>query len=71
VSSGVHSSKRDVIDSREISGLRIHVERAIRRIREFSFVSPHACINNQQLKHVDDVIKMVCGLVNLHNPLIK
>ncbi|XP_045026432.1 uncharacterized protein LOC116923193 isoform X1 [Daphnia magna] len=71
VSSGVHSSKRDVIDSRRISGLRIHVERAIRRIREFSFVSPHACITNQQLKHVDDVIKIVCGLVNLQNPLIK
>ena len=71
VKTGTKSTKNEVIDSRKISGLRIHVERAIRRIREFNFVSPHSCIDNKQLKHADDVVKIVCGLVNLQNPLIK
>lgn len=70
-SAGTKSTKKEVIDSRKISGLRIHVERAIRRIREFHFVSPHCCIDNKQLKHTDDVLKIVCGLVNLQNLLIK
>nr|CAH0101517.1 unnamed protein product [Daphnia galeata] len=71
VLSGVRSSKRQVIDSRKISGLRIHVERAIRRIREFSFVSPNACRSYQQIKDVDEVMKIVCGFVNLQRPFIK
>jgi hypothetical protein len=71
VKTGTKSTKKEVIDSRKISRLRIHVERAIRRIREFNFVSPHSCIDNKQLKHADDVVKIVCGLVNLQNHLIK
>ena len=63
--------KKDVLSSRKIAALRIHVERLIRRIREFLFLSPHACINMNLIKHVDDAMSIACGLVNLQPPLIK
>jgi hypothetical protein len=53
---GEHSSKRYVIDSRKISGLRIHVERVIRQMHEFSLVCSLVCINNHKLKHVDVIV---------------
>lgn len=71
VSSSVKSCKKDVLESRKIAGLRIHVERAIRRLREYSFISPHSCISNKLIRHTDDAVKIVCGLVNLQSPLIK
>lgn len=36
-------SKEKVITGKKIAGVRIHVERAIRRIRKFKFLAPHAC----------------------------
>lgn len=71
VSKGVKRSKAQTITARKISGLRIHVERAIRRVREFHFLSPHACLDNKMIWYADEAIKIACGLVNLQDPLIK
>ena len=54
-----------------MAALRIHVERLIKRIREFLFLFPYACINMKLIKHVDDAMLIVYGLVNLQPPLIK
>lgn len=71
VKSGTKLDKSDVLSSRKIAALRIHVERGISRIREFKFLTPHATLDNKQLRHVDDVMYIVCGLINLQGPLIK
>lgn len=71
VCAGMKSSKKEVRESRKIAGLRIHIERAIRRIREFKFLLPHSCISNKMIRHTDDVVKIACGLANLRSPLIK
>jgi hypothetical protein len=46
VSEGVALSKEQVVESRKIAGIRIHVERAISRIREFSFLAPHVRLDS-------------------------
>ena len=54
-----------------MAGLRIHVERAIRRVREFKYLAPHACTDTHLIDTVDDAVNLVCGLVNLQGSLIK
>jgi len=71
VSTGVKLSKSKVMEARKIAGLRIHVERAIRRIREFRFLSPHACLPSYLVRHANDAMRLVCGLINLQPSLIK
>lgn len=70
VSAGTKLTKSEVLETKRIASLRIHVERVIRRIREFSFLAPHACIDNKLLLHTDNVIKIVCGLINLQSGII-
>jgi len=71
VSANEKCTKQEVKLSKRIASLRIHIERTIRRIREYSFLKPHACINHRLVKYTDSVVKIVCGLVNLQPPLIK
>lgn len=70
VSTGTKLSKDEVFETKRIASLRIHVERVIRRIREFSFLAPHACIDNKLLPFTDNIIKIVCGLINLQSGII-
>ncbi|XP_050311187.1 uncharacterized protein LOC126746837 [Anthonomus grandis grandis] len=70
VSGTVKSSKDEVFETKRIASLRIHVERVIRRIREFSSLAPHACIDIKLLPHTDQIIKIVCGLINLQSGII-
>lgn len=71
VSEGVALSKEQVVESRKIAGLRNHVERAISRIREFSFLAPHVRLDSNLIKYCDSVMYCVCGLLNVRGPLIK
>lgn len=70
VSAGTKPSKDEVFETKRIASLRIHVERVIRRLREYSFLAPHACIDNKLLPHTDNIIKIVCGLINLQSAII-
>ncbi|XP_026736345.1 uncharacterized protein LOC113499939 [Trichoplusia ni] len=70
VVSGNKLSKEEVKETKKIASLRIHIERVIRRIREFSFLKSHACVNNNLLGKLDDIIVIACGLINLQNSLI-
>ena len=64
-------SKQEVALGRRIAGLRIHIERVIRRLREFSFLKPHACVRHELVKYLDHIVIIACGLVNLQKPVIK
>ncbi|KAK5648371.1 hypothetical protein RI129_003263 [Pyrocoelia pectoralis] len=70
VSATQKSSKDEVRLSKRIASLRIHIERVIRRVREFSLLKPHACVNKKLVKYVDCIVVIACGLINLQAPII-
>ncbi|KAF5281935.1 hypothetical protein FQR65_LT14461 [Abscondita terminalis] len=71
VKSGEKLSKTQVLEAKRIASLRIHIERVIRRLREFKFLQPHACVHNKLIGTMDDVLLIACGLTNIQGPLIK
>ncbi|GLV38578.1 hypothetical protein CBL_21400 [Carabus blaptoides fortunei] len=71
VPSSTKSSKQDVILTKQIASLRIHVERVVRRIREFKMLRPHSCLHNKLLASIDNIIIVACGLINMQGALIK
>ncbi|XP_050675500.1 uncharacterized protein LOC126972657 [Leptidea sinapis] len=71
VATGTKLSKHEARETKQIASLRIHVERVIRRLREFCLLKPHACVNVNLVKLLDDVITIACGLINLQDSLIK
>ena len=60
-----------VLFSKQVASLRIHVERAIRRIREFEMVKPHAVVQSVLVSQLDRIMSTVCGFVNLQHDLTK
>lgn len=42
-------SKEEAKNAKQIASLRVHVERLIRRVREYRMCEPHACINTRLL----------------------
>ncbi|XP_031335325.1 uncharacterized protein LOC116165155 [Photinus pyralis] len=63
-------SKSQVLETKKIASLRIHIERVIRRLREFRMLKPHSCIHFRLIPYTDDIMKIACGLINLQGPLI-
>ena len=56
--------------SRSIASVRIRVENAIRRIKEYKIFTETLC-NRTNRKIVDDMVVVVCALCNLKEKLIK
>lgn len=71
VSAGTKLSKSEVRQTKIIASLRIHVERVIRRLREFHMLKQHSVINHNILRVLDHVIVIACALINLQDSLIK
>lgn len=71
VGSGSKLSKAEVRQTKEIASLRIHVERVIRRIREFAFLKPHSVVNINLVHLLDECITTACALINIQDSLIK
>ncbi|XP_022900416.1 uncharacterized protein [Onthophagus taurus] len=71
VSAGKKSTREEVLESKRIAALRIHIERVIRRLREFSILSPHACVKSKLVQWLDYIIIIACGIINLQGSLIK
>lgn len=71
VSSKEKPTKEEVLLSKRIASVRIHIERVIRRVREFSFLKPHSVINHQLIGYTDAVIVIACALINMQSFLIK
>ncbi|XP_070171156.1 uncharacterized protein [Polyergus mexicanus] len=51
VKRGSKSSKTEVMLTKRIASLRIHVERVIRRLREFSLLEPHSTLNHNIMSY--------------------
>lgn len=71
VKTGVKLSKCEAKQTKQVASLRIHVERVIRRLREFNMLKPHACTNNNFVRLLDDIITISCALINIQDSLIK
>lgn len=71
VSSKIKSSKTEVRQSKQIAALRIHVERVIGRLRDFTMLGPHACIDNHLIPVLDFAMIAACGIINMQNHLLK
>lgn len=63
-------SKEDAREAKRIASLRIHVERIIRRVREFEMVHMHSCINNNLLHLTNYIMIIVCALINIQEPIL-
>lgn len=64
-------SKEDSMLAKEIASVRIHVERLIRRFREYKMCAPHAELPSSLFSKFDDIVIIIAGLVNLQGKLIK
>lgn len=71
VSSGSKLTKSEARLTKQVASLRIHIERVIRRIREFSILKPHSVVHSNTIPVLDECIKAACGLINLQDSLIK
>lgn len=71
VETGVKMSEVQVLETKRIASLRIHIERVIRRLREFKILRPHSCINLNLICYIDAIIVIGCGIINLQPPLIQ
>lgn len=70
VSNNVNPTKSEVIETRRIASLRIHIERVIGRLREFELLTPHAGIPYQTLDIIDEIVLIAAALINLQTPII-
>lgn len=70
VSGSEKQSKSEVLETKRIASLRIHIERVINRIREYALLSPHAALSLSFLRCIDDVAAIVGALINLQTPVI-
>lgn len=71
VSEGQKLSKPEVKKNREIAALRVHIERVIRRLREFKMLAPHACLHHSFWPLLDNIVVIACSIVNVQGPLSK
>ncbi|CAL1267712.1 unnamed protein product [Larinioides sclopetarius] len=71
VSAATKSSKHEVKETKRIAAVRIHVERLIRRVREFKMLAPHVCVDRQHIPLLDLIVIIVCGIINMQDQLIK
>ena len=69
--SGTKMSKSDVRKTKQVASIRIHIERAIRRVREFYMLKPHSCVHHDTMKYMDHCLIVACGIINLQPALIK
>ena len=61
-------SQRDVETSRQLARVRIHVERAIGRIKHFKILT--SCMPLSLVPHADNVLTICAAISNLHPSLV-
>lgn len=71
VSKNKKSTKLEVMQSKRIAALRIHVERVISRIRDFNLVKMHSVVDHNLAPNMDSVMVIAAGLTNLQRTLTK
>lgn len=63
-------SKKDGLETQQIASLRFHIERVIRRVREFKILTSHSCVNLKMIPYIYHIVIVVCGLINLQGQYI-
>lgn len=71
VQTDVKPTKEEVIYTKQIASVRIHVERVIRRLREFKMLEPHVTLDHNLLSSLDDTVLLAAALVNLQGEIIR
>ena len=71
VESDVKPSKAEVFLTKRIASVRIHVERSVRRFREFSMLVPHSTLHHPSIAFIEEIIQIASRLINIQHPLIK
>lgn len=64
-------SKDDVLLTKRIASVRIHIERVIKRVRDFKMLSPHATLHLNLVEKLDNIMIIACAIINLQQPIIK
>ena len=64
-------SNENVIKTKRIASLRIHLERSIGRIRTFSILKPHSVLPSSAFTNIDDFLIIAASLSNIQTNLIK
>lgn len=64
-------TKDDVLLTKPIASVRIHIERSIKRVRYFKMLSPHAAVNLDLEQKLDEIIVIACATIKLEKPIIK
>lgn len=64
-------NKEQTVEAKRIASLRIHIERVIGRLRESDILKPHSCLPLHFMPHIDFMVKIACGLINLQSPIIR
>lgn len=61
----------DVHFTKQVAALRIHIERVIKRYREFAILLPHATVNAYLIASINEIVRVVTALINIQSSLIK
>lgn len=64
-------TRDDVLLTKRIASVRIHIERVIKRVRDFKMLSPHATVNKDLIQQLDNIIIIACAIINLQKSIIK
>lgn len=64
-------TKDDVIKTKVVASLRVHIERVIRRVREFKLLKPHSVVSHKHVGYLNHIVLIACGLINLQSEIIK
>lgn len=59
----------DVQKTQKVANARIHVERVIKRLKDFKFLSQ--VIRITMLRHSDDILVVCAAITNLRPPIVK
>lgn len=61
-------SEADALKTADIARARVHVERAIQRVKIFKMFS--GTILWEMLPHIDQLFTVACGMTNLCSPIL-
>uniref|UniRef100_A0A6P7GPN9 Uncharacterized protein LOC114339301 n=1 Tax=Diabrotica virgifera virgifera TaxID=50390 RepID=A0A6P7GPN9_DIAVI len=61
-------SKQESVQTAEIARARVHVERAIQRIKVFKIMKEQ--IGTYLLPYCDDILKIICAIINISSPIL-
>ncbi|XP_030746851.1 uncharacterized protein LOC115875514 [Sitophilus oryzae] len=72
VLSNVKKTKDDVLLTKRIASVRIHIERIINRLRHFKMLGPHSTLSSAMVQKLDNIsiVSISCAIINLQKPII-